>query len=268
MTLPITLGVEGAGFVSAIGGAVAERRVGERVAWKWAVGSYAEQVLVPADQAVPVPDGVSDDVAASILMQGLTASSLATVAYPVKDGDVALIHAAAGGVGLLLTQIVRLRGGRVIATVSSAAKSGAVLAAGADSVIVLSETDFVSEVRRLTGGVGVSVVFDGVGLPTFEGSMAALRPGGTLAYFGQAGGAVPPVDLWQLLRSINVTHPVLHDLVATRAQLLKGANELFDWVISGRLHVTIGGRYPLEQAARAHEELENRHSVGKLLLIP
>src|SRR3954452_2031311 len=253
---PLIAGVEGAGTV--VGG-------GERVAWVAAPGSYAERVSVPADAAVPVPDGVSDEVAAAVLLQGMTAHYLCTSTYAVKEGDDVLVHAAAGGVGLLLTQLLKLRGGRVIATTPNAEKAELARDAGADATI--GYVGFADRVRALTGGRGVAVAYDAVGAATFEGSLAALRRRGTLVLYGQASGPVPPFDLERLRAgSLYVTRPGLPDYTATREELLARAGDVLGWVGAGRLDVRIGGRYPLAKARRAHEDLEARRTTGKLLL--
>jgi NADPH2:quinone reductase len=268
--LPFRPGSDGAGTVVATGSEVTDLRVGDRVVWWSAVGSYAERVAVDAERAVPIPVGVSDETAAAVFLQGLTAHYLATSTFPVGPGDVVLVHAAAGGVGLLLTQIVKLRGGRVIGTVSSEAKAALARAAGADEIIDYSAGEFAGTARKLTEGRGVAVVYDGVGKDTFDGSLAALRRRGLLALFGASSGPVPPVDLQILNRygSLFVTRPVLADYVATRAELLDRSTELFGWVDAGKLEVHVGGRYPLAEAARAHADIESRRTTGKLLLLP
>ncbi|HEU4676039.1 MAG TPA: quinone oxidoreductase [Motilibacteraceae bacterium] len=265
---PFVLGSEGAGRVLAVGEGVQDVAVGDRVAWSQAQGSYAEQVLVPAEKAVPVPDGVGDDVAAAVLLQGLTAHYLVTSTYAMSEGDPVLVHAAAGGVGLLLVQLAKARGARVLATVGSEEKAVLAREAGADEV--LGYDGFAGRVRELTGGQGVAVVYDGVGRDTFDGSLAALRRRGLLVLFGAASGQVPPLELQRLNTggSLFVTRPTLGDYVATREELLWRAGELFGAVASGQLDVRIGGRYPLAEAARAHRDLEGRRTTGKLLLTP
>ncbi|MGN6330067.1 MAG: quinone oxidoreductase family protein [Motilibacteraceae bacterium] len=265
---PFVLGSEGAGRVLAVGEDVQDVEVGDRVAWSQAQGSYAEQVLVPAEKAVPVPGGVADDVAAAVLLQGLTAHYLVTSTYAVSEGDQVLVHAAAGGVGLLLVQLAKDRGARVLATVGSEEKAVLARAAGADEV--LGYDGFADRVRELTGGQGVAVVYDGVGRDTFDGSLAALRRRGLLVLFGAASGQVPPLELQRLNTggSLFVTRPTLGDYVATREELLWRAGELFGAVAQGRLDVRIGGRYPLADAAQAHRDLEGRRTTGKLLLTP
>jgi NADPH2:quinone reductase len=276
-SLPFHPGSEGAGTVVATaGGNTADGdggtdlRVGDRVVWSAATGSYAERAAIDASQAVPIPAGVSEETAAAVFLQGLTAHYLATSTYPVGPGDVVVVHAAAGGVGLLLTQIVKLRGGRVIGTVSSEAKASVARAAGADEVIDYSTGDFADTVRKMTDGRGADVVYDGVGKNTFDGSLASLRRRGLLALYGAASGPVPPVDLQVLNRygSLFVTRPKLTDYTANREELLSRSAELFNWVGSGQLDVHVGGRYPLADAARAHADLEGRRTTGKLLLLP
>jgi NADPH2:quinone reductase len=268
--LPFRPGLDGAGTVLAVGDGVTDLRVGHRVAWRMARGSYAERVAVDASQAVEIPDLVSDETAAAVFLQGLTAHYLATSTYEVGPGDVVLVHAAAGGMGLLLTQIVKMRGGRVIGTVSNASKADLARAAGADEVIDYSTGEFVNAVRELTDGQGVAVVYDGVGKDTFDGSLATLRRRGLLVLYGAASGPVPPVDLQVLNRSgsLFVTRPTLSDYVATREELLSRSGDLFAWVYGGELDVRVGGRYPLSAAAQAHTDLENRNTTGKLLLLP
>jgi NADPH2:quinone reductase len=265
---PYVPGVEGAGTVAAVGPDVSEFKVGDHVGWVAAPGSYAEQVLVPAAIAIPIPEGVSDEIAAAVLLQGLTAHYLCTSTYPIQEGDVALVHAAAGGVGLLLTQMVKMRGGRVLGTVSTEEKAALARGAGADEVIRYDQVDFAAEARQLTEGAGVAVVFDGVGKTTFDGSLASLRPRGMMALFGGASGPVPPVDPMRLTSggSLFLTRPTLVSYTLTRDELRSRARDVLGWVAAGRLHVRIGGRYPLSEARRAHEDLEGRRTTGKLLL--
>ncbi|HEX5494501.1 MAG TPA: quinone oxidoreductase [Mycobacteriales bacterium] len=267
---PFVLGVEGAGTVSAVGAGVAEPRVGDLVAWAGAPGGYAEQVALPADRVVPVPDGVSAEDAAAAMLQGITAQYLTASTYPVRTGDTVLVHAAAGGVGLLLIQLVKLRGGRVIGTVSTEAKEELARQAGADEVIRYTEVDFAARTRELTGGAGVAAVYDGVGRTTFDGSLASLAPRGMMALYGQASGPVPPLDLQRLNDhgSLFVTRPSLVHHVATRVELAERAGEVLGAVAAGRLTIRIGRRYPLAEAAAAHSDLEGRRSTGKLLLLP
>jgi NADPH2:quinone reductase len=255
---PLVAGVEGAGTVA---------ETGERVGWVAAPGSYAERVAVPAAAAVPVPGGVSTEVAAAVLLQGMTAHYLCTATYPVQPGDDVLVHAAAGGVGLLLTQMVKLRGGRVIATTSSEEKAALARGAGADETI--DYEGFADRVRELTGGRGVAAAYDAVGATTFDGSLAALRPRGVLVLYGAASGPVPPFELERLgADSLYVTRPRLPSYTATREELEARAGEVLGWVAGGKLNVRIGGRYALAEARRAHEDLEARRTTGKLLLGP
>ena len=268
--LPLVPGLEGAGTVAAVGDGVTDLAVGDRVAWAAAPASYAERVLVDAARAIPVPAGVGDDVAAAVPLQGMTAHYLATSTYPVQPGDAVIVHAAAGGVGLLLTQIVKLRGGRVIATVSTDEKADLARKAGADEVIRYDQVDFGPEARRLTGGEGVAAVYDGVGRTTFDASLASLRPRGTMVLYGGASGPVPPLDPQRLNSggSLFLTRPSLVHYTASRDELLARAGDLFGWIASGRLEVRIGARYPLAEARRAHEDLQGRRTTGKLLLVP
>jgi NADPH:quinone reductase len=265
---PFILGGEGAGTVTAVGEGVTGLSVGDRVAWAMVGGSYAEQVLLPASRAVPVPVGISLDLAAAVILQGLTAHYLVSSTYPVHDGDVAVVHAAAGGVGLLLTQLVKRRGGIVVATTSGGPKEALARAAGAD--YVTGYGDFRAAVDQATGGVGAQVVYDGVGRDTFDDSLAALRPRGMMVLYGASSGQVPPFDLQRLNSggSLFATRPTLGHYVATVEELRWRAGEVFDLVASGDLDVRIGGTYPLADAARAHEDLAARRTTGKLLLIP
>lgn len=267
--LPFVPGSEGAGVVTAVGPDVTEVAVGDRVAWESCPGSYAGVVVGPSDRLVPVPDGVTLEIAAAVMLQGLTAHYLATDTHPIAAGEAVLIHAGAGGVGLLLTQIATLRGARVITTVSTPEKAELSRAAGADEVIV-GYHGFPDRVRELTAGQGVAVVYDGVGRDTFDGSLASLRRRGMLALFGGASGQVPPFDIQRLNRggSLYLTRPTLVDYVVTRDELLARTTDLFGWIADGRLDVRIGATYPLADAARAHEDLAARRTTGKLLLIP
>jgi NADPH:quinone reductase len=268
--LPLVLGLEGAGTVAAVGSGVMDLAVGDRVAWAAGQGSYAERVLVPAAQAIPVPDGVSDELAAAVPLQGMTAQYLATCTYPVQAGDTVIVHAAAGGVGLLLTQIVKMRGGRVIATVSTEEKAALAGRAGADEVVRYDQVDFAAEARRLTDGAGVAAVFDGVGRTTFDASLSTLRRRGMMVLYGASSGPVPPVDPQRLNSggSLFLTRPSLGHYTATREELLERAGEVFGWIAAGKLDVRIGGRYSLAEAGRAHEDLQGRRTTGKLLLVP
>jgi NADPH2:quinone reductase len=264
---PKVLGVEGAGRVLAVGAGVASVKPGQRVAWVYAPGSYAERIAIDADALVPVPDDIDDRTAAAVMMQGLTASHFATDFYAVQPGDVALVHAAAGGVGLLLTQIIGLRGGRVIGRVSSAEKVQVARAAGADHVIVDADGRFADEVLRLTAGEGVHVVYDGSGPATFQDSLASLRRGGTFCWFGPVLGAPDRLDLMSLPKSIKIGYAVFLDHVHTPELLRRRAAQLFEWIASGKLRVTIGATYPMVAAAQAQIDLESRRTTGKLLLL-
>jgi NADPH:quinone reductase len=261
-------GVEGAGAVVSLGEDVEDFVAGDRVTWSAAQGSYAEFVLVAADVAVPVPDSVSSEVAAAVLLQGITAHYLACDSYPIKPGDAVLVHAAAGGVGLLLTQIAKLKGARVIATTSGGEKAELARGAGADEVI--GYEGFPERVRELTNGEGVAAVYDGIGRTTFDDGLRALRPAGVMVLYGSASGWPDPLNTRVLASrgSLYVQRPVLGTYVRTRELLLARAGEVFDWVRAGRLDVRIGARYPLADAARSHEDLEARRTTGKLLLIP
>ncbi len=268
--LPAILGLEGAGRVVALGPAVEGWQEGDRVAWTGRLGSYADRVVVSAERGLRIPDEVDDLVAAALPMQGLTAHYLATSTYPVAEGDDVLVHAAAGGVGLLLTQIVSRRGGRVIATVSTPEKAELARKAGAAQVILYGEEDFTSRVRELTGGRGVPVVYDGVGASTFDGSLASLATRGTLVLYGGSSGPVPPFDPIRLedSGSVYLTRPTGRHYTAEPAELHRRAAELFGWAADGSLSVRVGATYPLAEAARAHEDLQARRTTGKVLLLP
>ena len=268
MPEPKILGVEGAGRVLSVDDSINGFAPGYRVAWVYAPGSYAEQVVLPEDALVPVPDAIDDRTAAAVMMQGLTASHFATDFYPVKEGDVALVHAAAGGLGLLLTQIIRLRGGRVIGRVSSADKVAAAREAGAEHVIVDAEGAFADEVLRLTDGEGVHVVYDGSGPATFAGSLKSLRRSGTFCWYGPVLGGPGPLDIMSLPKSIKIGYAVFFDHIHTPQLLRARSAQLFDWIASGGLRVRVGGIYPLAEAAKAHAAMESRATMGKLLLIP
>ena len=268
--LPFTPGGEGAGRVVAVGQDVSGIKPGDRVASTSLRGSYAELAWAPIDQLVPVPDEVETSVAAAVLLQGLTAHYLVTSTYPLAQGSWCLIHAAAGGVGLLLCQMAKARGARVIGTVSTEEKAALATQAGADHVVLYTRQDFVSEARRLTGGRGVAVVYDSVGESTFEGSLNSLAPRGMLVLFGQSSGPVPPVDP-QVLNakgSLYLTRPTLTHYTASRDELLTRARDLFAWMEAGKLQVRIDRTYPLADAAAAHRALEGRETKGKVLLLP
>ncbi|GAA1808933.1 quinone oxidoreductase [Actinomadura chokoriensis] len=266
--LPYTPGVEAAGTVAAVGDGVREFSAGDRVAWANVQGAYAEKAVVPADVVVPVPDGVTLEDAAASLLQGMTAHYLTRSTYPVREGDTVLVHAAAGGMGLLLTQAAKALGARVIGTASTPEKERLAKDAGAD--VTMGYDGFADRVRELTGGEGVAAVYDGVGAPTFDGSLASLRRRGTLALYGAAGGAVAPFDPQRLNKagSVYLTRPTLAHYVAEREELLERAADVYGWVASGAVNVHVGHRYDLAEAASAHADLEARRSTGKLLLIP
>ncbi|MFD7536208.1 quinone oxidoreductase family protein [Streptomyces sp. NPDC059819] len=264
---PAVLGVEGMGYVTAVGEGVSDLAVGDRVAWFYQPGSYAELLAAPAHSLVKVPDGIDDETAAAVMMQGLTASHLSTETYPIGPGDTALIHAAAGGVGQLLTQMVKARGGSVIGLVSREEKAPAAREAGAEHVLVHTGGGFEDRIRELTGGRGVDVVYDGGGADTFRSSQLALRPHGVHAYYGPFMG-VPTLRPTDLPNSILLTYPVVHHHVATRQALVRRTSEVFALVLDGRLTPRIERRYPLADAARAHADLESRRTTGKLLLLP
>jgi len=268
VALPSVLGSEGAGRVLALGDGVGEFAVGDLVAWKEGPGSYAEQVLVAAAELVPVPHGVDATTAAAVLLQGLTAHYLCTDTFPVTDGTWALLHAGAGGVGLLLTQMIRLRGGHVLTTTSTPEKAELSRGAGADRVVGYAEATAVA--RELTGGRGVDVAYDSVGRDTFDASLQALRPRGLMVLFGGSSGQVPPFDVQRLNSggSLFLTRPTLNAYTLDRAELLQRTTELFGWVRDGRLDVRVGHTYPLDRVRQAHEDLEGRRTTGKVLLVP
>lgn len=267
--LPFVPGMEGSGRVSAVGADVTGFAVGDRVAWPQVMASYAERLAAPADQVVRVPDEV-DDRSAATLLQGMTAHYLLFDSYPVRRGDTILVHAAAGGMGLLLTQWATALGVRVIGTVSTVEKEKLAREAGAAEVIRYTERDFEPEVRRLTDGEGVAAVYDGVGKTTFDGSLASLRPRGTLVVFGAASGPVPPVDVQRLNRagSVFLTRPSLAHHIATPADLTRRGEAVFAAIAAGSLTIRIGASYPLTDATQAHEDLHSRRTTGKLLLLP
>jgi len=268
---PFIVGSEGAGVVSAVGIGATGFKEGDHVAWAMVPGAgYAEQVIVPAGRAVHVPAGIDDETAGAVLLQGLTAQYLTRSTYPARPGETALVHAAAGGVGLLLTQVLSSRDVRVIATTSTESKAALAIEAGAAEVIRYDREDVATEVSRLTDARGVDVVYDGVGQATFEGSIDSLRPRGMLVSYGSASGKVTPVDpgLLQSKGSLFFTRPTLAHYAAARDELLERSREVFGWVASGQLSVRVGARYPLDQARQAHEDLESRSTTGKSLIIP
>jgi NADPH2:quinone reductase len=265
--LPFVPGLEGSGRISALGENADAFAVGQRVAWRAASGGgYAQQIVTGVDDVVAIPDEVDDASAAALLFQGLTAHYLATSTYPVNSGDVVVIHAAAGGVGLLLTQIVKRRGGVVVGTVSRPDKAELARSIGADHVVAYDE--FPTRVADITDGAGAAAVFDGVGRDTFDASLAALKVRGTLVLYGASSGPVPPVDPMRLNfgGSLYLTRPTMVHYVTTGAEMRQRANELFAWLSSNQLRLSIGRTYALADAGQAHEDLEARNSVGKLLL--
>ena len=268
--LPITPGQEGAGVVNAVGAEVKSVKVGDRVAYCGQLGSYAEYAAVAADRLVPIPTGVSDQQAAAVLLQGMTAHYLVYDTYPLKRGETALVHAAAGGVGLLLTQMAHHIGARVIATVSTEEKAKLAREAGADEIILYTQADFETETKRLTGGKGLDVVYDSVGKTTFEKGLNLLKPRGLMALFGGSSGAVPPFDLIILSQkgSLYVTRPTLKDYIASREDLVARSEAVFGMIAAGKLKLRVEHMYPLSEAQRAHRDLEGRKTTGKLLLIP
>jgi NADPH2:quinone reductase len=268
--LPFTPGNEAEGVVVKAGPGADEVKTGDRVAYAGVLGSYTEVAVVPSWRLVRLPAGLEPGWGAALMLQGMTAHYLTHAAYPLQPGDACLVHAAAGGVGLLLTQMAKGRGARVIGTVSTKEKAELSRSFGADDVILYTEQDFEAEVRRLTGGNGVRVVFDSVGKTTFEKSLGCLSPRGYLVLYGQSGGPVPPFDL-QVLNSkggLFVTRPSLAHYTATREELLQRASDVLGWAASGKLKVRIGARFPLSEAAEAHRRLEGRKTTGKVLLLP
>jgi NADPH:quinone reductase len=268
--LPATVGQEAAGVVDAVGPGVTDVQVGERVAYTSQPGAYAEAAVVEASALVSIPEGVETRTAAAVMLQGMTAHYLAVSTYPLKKGETALVHAAAGGVGQLLVQIAKRQGARVIGTVSTKEKARLAREDGADEVILYTQTDFVQETRRLTDGAGAHVVYDSVGKTTFEGSLDSLRSRGYLVLFGQSSGPVPPFDPQVLNRkgSLFLTRPSLVHYIATREELLWRTGDLFRWIKDGELKVRIDTSFPLSAAAEAHRYLEGRQTRGKVLLIP
>jgi len=268
--LPLVPGQEGAGTVTAVGTDVKSVKVGDRVAWAGLLGSCAEYAAMPADRLVPIPAGVTDQQAAAAMLQGMTAHYLLHDTYPLKRGETTLVHAAAGGVGLLLTQMAHNIGARVIATVSTEEKAKLAREAGADDVILYTQADFEAETKKLTDGKGVDVVYDSMGKTTFEKGLNILRPRRMMVLFGGSSGAVAPFDLIALSQkgSLYVTRPSLHHYIATRKELLARSSSVFGMITAGKLKLRIEHTYPLAEAQRAHRDLEGRKTTGKLLLIP
>ena len=268
--LPFVPGQEGAGVVTAVGAQARAVKVGDRVAWSGTLGSYAEYVAAPEEHLVPIPSSISDEQAAAAMMHGLTAHYLVNDAHRLKAGETALAHAAAGAVGLLLVQMARAVGARVIGTVSSEEKAQLARDAGADEVIVFTRQDFESEVKRLTGGKGVDVVYDGVGKDTFEKNLNVMRPRGMLVLYGMSSGPVPPVDPAKLSEkgSLYMARTTLAHFTATREELLARTSALFNLIADGKLQLRIAQKYPLAEAPQAHHDLESHKLSGKLLLLP
>lgn len=270
MDLPFTPGLEGVGRVIAVGEDVVGYSPGDRVGWVSALGTYAQRHLAPAHGAIPIPEEVDDHTAAALLLQGITAHYLATDTFPLSAGDICLIHAGAGGVGLLLTQIARMQGAEVVTTVGTEEKAALSEEAGADHVVVYTETDFKEAIEKEFGANQLDVVYDGVGATTFEKGLDLLRPRGMMVSFGNASG--PPPDISPLILSqkgsLFLTRPTMAHYTQTREELMARASSLFDWVRAGLLTVRIGERYPLAEAAEAHRALEGRKTTGKVLLEP
>jgi NADPH:quinone reductase len=268
--MPFVVGQEGAGTVVSIGVEVKSIKVGDHVAWTGLQGAYAEYAAVPADRLVPIPQGVSDQQAAAAMLQGMTAHYLSHDTYPLKGGETALVHAAAGGVGLLLVQMAHNLGGRVIGTASTEEKAKLARDAGADDVILYTQTDFETETKRRMNGKGLDVVYDSVGKTTFEKGLNLLRPRGMMVLFGGSSGPVPPFDLISLSQkgSLYVTRPTLVNYIASRAELVARSNAVFGMIASGKLKLRIEHTYPLSEAQQVHRDLQGRKTTGKILLIP
>jgi NADPH2:quinone reductase len=268
--LPLALGLEGAGVVEALGAPMSDLKPGDRVAWSSSPGSYATHVVIPAERLVPVPAGLDATVAAAAMLQGMTAHYLAHDTYRLGAGNTCLVYAAAGGVGLLLCQMAKRAGARVLGTVSTEEKAKLAREAGADEVILYAQADLEAETRRLTGGKGVDVVYDSVGKDTFQKSLNCLRPRGMLVLYGQSSGAVAPFDPQLLSQkgSLFLTRPTLGHYTATREDLLARAGAVLSWIQRGELKITVGATFPLAEAAEAHRKLSGRQTVGKVLLLP
>lgn len=268
--LPIPLGLEGSGVVEAVGPEVSEVKVGDRVAYTGVPGAYAEYALVPSARLVTLPAGLTARDGAAAMLQGMTAHYLVHATYPLKAGETCLIHAAAGGVGLLLCQMARQIGARVIGTVSTEAKARLAKEAGADEVILYTREDFEAEVKRLTDGRGVQVVYDSVGKTTFEKGLNCLAPRGYMVFFGQSSGPAPAIDpnILNAKGSLFLTRPSLFHYIATREELLRRAGEVLGWIAAGKLKLRVEKTFPLAEAAEAHRQLEGRKTTGKVLLIP
>ena len=270
LELPLTLGLEAGGTVTAVGEGVKDVKVGDKVAYTGVPGAYAQYAAVPAARLVALPQGVSTKQGAAIMLQGMTAHYLACSTYPLKKGDTCLVHAAAGGVGLILCQIAKLRGARVIGTVGTEEKAKLAREAGADETILYTKQDFAAEVKRITGGKGLQVVYDSVGKDTWEGSLNCCAPRGMIALYGQSSGPIGQIDP-QILNtkgSLFLTRPSLNVYIATREELQQRAGELFGWIREGKLKLRMEFEFPLKDAAEAHKALEGRKTTGKVLLIP
>jgi NADPH2:quinone reductase len=270
VTHPCTLGMEGAGVVDAVGANVTEVKKGDRVAYAMELGSYAEYAVVPAWKLAPLPGKLDARSAAAVMLQGMTAHYLTHSTYSLKRGEWALVHAAAGGVGLLLIQVAKRLGATVLGTVSTEEKARLAKEAGADKIILYTRQDFAAEVKKLTNGAGVHVVYDSVGQSTFDKGLGCLRPRGYMILFGQSSGSVPPLDVWSLgaKGSLFVTRPTLAHYMRDRKELLDRTNDLFNWITTGELKLRISQTFPLAEAAEAHRQLEGRKTTGKVLLIP
>ena len=270
MPMPLRLGIEGAGVVEALGADVSDVRVGDRVAWQGIPGSYATHHLVPAERLAKLPEKIDARTGAALMVQGITAHYLAKTTYPLKAGDACLVHAAAGGVGLLLCQIAKRAGARVIGTVSTEEKAALAREAGADEIVFYTRQDFAAEVKRLTDGRGLQVVYDSVGKTTFEKSLDCLAPRGMIVLYGQSSGPVPPIDpqVLSLKGSLFFTRPTLAHYVQTVEEFRRRSGEVFEAAARGELRVRISATYPLRDAAAAHRDLEARKTAGKVLLIP
>jgi NADPH2:quinone reductase len=270
LEMPLTLGLEAGGTVTAVGEGVKDVKVGDKVAYTGVPGAYAQYAAVPAARLVVLPQGVSTKQGAAIMLQGMTAHYLACSTYPLKKGDTCLVHAAAGGVGLILCQIAKLRGAKVIGTVSTEEKAKLAREAGADETILYTKQDFAAEVKRITGGKGLQVVYDSVGKDTWEGSLNCCAPRGMIALYGQSSGPIGQIDP-QILNtkgSLFLTRPSLNAYIATREELQQRAGELFGWIRDGKLKLRMEFEFPLKDAAEAHKALEGRKTTGKVLLIP
>ena len=268
--LPAVLGMEAAGVVEEVGKEVTEVRPGDRVAYAMARGSYAEYAVVPAWQLVKIPDGIGLNSAAAAILQGMTAHYLTHSTFHLKSGDTCLVHAAAGGAGRLIVQMAKMLGARVLGTTSTEAKAEIVRQAGIDEIIFYTKQDFEAEVKRLTSGRGVDVVYDSVGATTYLQGLNCLRPRGMMVLFGQSGGKVPPIDptILNTKGSLYLTRPTLAHYCANREELLWRAGDVLQWIASGKLKLAIDRTYPLPQAAQAHRDLESRATAGKVLLVP